>query len=372
MAKPFRSPLLGYNHNLNHRGRVFHVQTEDSGPGMPRLFTHLFYEGTILVSRKHEYDRDLPDDQVRALMRAQHKTVIKELMQARLDERIMAFFATRGEDLVQVPGAVPQAALHESSGPVMVLPQALGGGGAEALGDVGAGLDSNARVEAAADAITEAVTDAVIDADVDNRSQAYADVQVGRPAADIPTVVVPRRTTTTRPIEASQRRAVEAHSATQSPVAQNDGRRPPLARGGGVLPVSAPSAGDRVVVQRNVVVGGTAPSARPPRIRPPVPYVVTGGGHADRIPKTAPSGASGAQSKAATSHVPAPAAPPAQTPPIVPAASTGGPPSSAVPGPAQASGVEMPRLKTGFGVGRTDKSLDEVILEYLSEDGEPA
>ena len=50
------SPVLGYNHNLRHGGRVFHVQTEDSGQGYARLHTHLFYEGTILSTKKQEYD----------------------------------------------------------------------------------------------------------------------------------------------------------------------------------------------------------------------------------------------------------------------------------------------------------------------------
>ena len=51
-----QSPVLGYNHNLRHGGRVFHVQTEDSGQGYARLHTHLFYEGTILSSKKLQYD----------------------------------------------------------------------------------------------------------------------------------------------------------------------------------------------------------------------------------------------------------------------------------------------------------------------------
>src|ERR1051326_2938636 len=56
MAKPHRSPLLGYNHNVKYRGRIFHVQTEDSGPANPRLFTHLYYEGTI---RSEEHTSEL-------------------------------------------------------------------------------------------------------------------------------------------------------------------------------------------------------------------------------------------------------------------------------------------------------------------------
>ena len=123
MAKPPRSPLVGYNHNLSHLGRVFHIQTEDSGPVSPRLFTHLFYEGTILVSRKQQYDASLPDDEVRALMQTQHKTVMKDLVRARLDPVILPFFASRGEDLLSpVHGAVPSAPLSETPGPVMVMP----------------------------------------------------------------------------------------------------------------------------------------------------------------------------------------------------------------------------------------------------------
>ena len=69
MAQRARSsPVLGYNHNLRHRGRVFHVQTEDSGQGYARLHTHLFYEGTILSSKKQEYDPAAAEDAVRALM----------------------------------------------------------------------------------------------------------------------------------------------------------------------------------------------------------------------------------------------------------------------------------------------------------------
>jgi hypothetical protein len=31
MAKPFDRAVNGFNHNISHAGRVFHVQTEDSG-----------------------------------------------------------------------------------------------------------------------------------------------------------------------------------------------------------------------------------------------------------------------------------------------------------------------------------------------------
>ena len=52
MAK-FQSPLLGYNNNVRHKNRVFHIQTEDSGVNHPHIITHLFMDGgRILKSVK--------------------------------------------------------------------------------------------------------------------------------------------------------------------------------------------------------------------------------------------------------------------------------------------------------------------------------
>src|SRR5262245_28694900 len=99
MARPARSPLLGYNHNVKYRGRIFHVQTEDSGPVNPHIFTHLYFEGTILASKKHTYDSACAEDLVRALMQSQHKSILKELKARAHDARIGQFFAARGEPL---------------------------------------------------------------------------------------------------------------------------------------------------------------------------------------------------------------------------------------------------------------------------------
>src|SRR5215475_16112727 len=104
-----QSPVLGYNHNLRHGGRVFHVQTEDSGQGYARLHTHLFFEGTILSSKKQEYDPNAPEEAVRALMQQLHKSMIKELTRGEHDGRIGAFFVARGEPATLEPPAAPAA-----------------------------------------------------------------------------------------------------------------------------------------------------------------------------------------------------------------------------------------------------------------------
>ena len=99
MTKPMRSPILGYNHNIQFHGHVFHVQTEDSGAQHARLFTHLFVGGTILASKKHEYDPESTEDVVRLLMQRLHKSMIKELKEGVHDPRIQGFFAARGEPI---------------------------------------------------------------------------------------------------------------------------------------------------------------------------------------------------------------------------------------------------------------------------------
>lgn len=76
--------ILGLNTNHDFRGKVFHVQTEDSGIDNPVLVTHCFIGGTIIASRKTNYEdaleRDDLEAHIKSLARAQHKEMVKELM----------------------------------------------------------------------------------------------------------------------------------------------------------------------------------------------------------------------------------------------------------------------------------------------------
>ncbi len=83
-------PLLGYNNNVRHRGRIFHIQTEDSGLQNPRIMTHLFADGgRIVKSTKTNYaehiGRDDWADVVRGLMKEQHKAMFVALRCGELD-----------------------------------------------------------------------------------------------------------------------------------------------------------------------------------------------------------------------------------------------------------------------------------------------
>ncbi len=81
--------LTGYNTDFKFKGKVYHVQTEDGGTASPFITSLLYHQGAILASRKTSYadilKADCLDDVVRELMMEQHKTMIRDLMQGKLD-----------------------------------------------------------------------------------------------------------------------------------------------------------------------------------------------------------------------------------------------------------------------------------------------
>src|SRR4029077_10787091 len=89
MAKTFEKAVTGFNHNIKHKGKVYHVQTEDSGVNNPHLITHLFVGGNILASKKTSY-ADLVTSEnlaelVREMMEEQHKEMLRNLINGTYD-----------------------------------------------------------------------------------------------------------------------------------------------------------------------------------------------------------------------------------------------------------------------------------------------
>ena len=71
-------------HNIKHNGRIYHVQTEDSGVANPHIITHLFVGGNILATKKTSYADIVNADNltvvVRELMEEQHKAMLRNLV----------------------------------------------------------------------------------------------------------------------------------------------------------------------------------------------------------------------------------------------------------------------------------------------------
>ncbi len=129
------SPLLGYNNNVRHKNRVFHIQTEDSGIKHPHIITHLFMDGgRILKSVKTSYaehiGKDKLGDVVRQMMKDQHKSMFRALRDGEFDGVVDAAIAgKKSEPAMIAPKIVARPAVPNDvpveSGPATLrdLPQ---------------------------------------------------------------------------------------------------------------------------------------------------------------------------------------------------------------------------------------------------------
>ena len=114
--------ITGFNTNVRYSGRVYHVQTEDSGRSNPHVISHLYHSGVILASEKREYGDLLGSEGltgvVRRLMEGQHKAMLERLRRGEFDELIAERLedpnaSTGSEALAEPPSEGPTAAPSE-------------------------------------------------------------------------------------------------------------------------------------------------------------------------------------------------------------------------------------------------------------------
>jgi hypothetical protein len=111
--------LTGYNTDFKFDGKIYHCQTEDGGINSPVITSLMYHQGAILASRKTSYEdiirADCLDDVVRELMMEQHKQMIRDLMQGKLQVNANA----------QPQAApVPKASVPKAPAPAAPAPEA--------------------------------------------------------------------------------------------------------------------------------------------------------------------------------------------------------------------------------------------------------
>jgi ribosomal protein L12E/L44/L45/RPP1/RPP2 len=86
--------LTGYNTDFKFQDKVYHCQTEDGGVHSPFVTSLMYHQGAILARRKTSYEdiikADCLEDVVRELMMEQHKQMIRDLMQGKLELNVNA------------------------------------------------------------------------------------------------------------------------------------------------------------------------------------------------------------------------------------------------------------------------------------------
>jgi len=108
--------LSGINTDIQFKGEVYHVQTEDGGIDNPIITTLLFKGGAIFSSKKTNYAEILnaPSYQqvVRELMKEQHKNMVRELTAGKFEAPSTVQKEVRGErpePQVKIPPPTPAA-----------------------------------------------------------------------------------------------------------------------------------------------------------------------------------------------------------------------------------------------------------------------
>lgn len=78
---------IGFNTNVQYEEKDYHIQTEDSGPKDLMIVTLLYQKGAIIFSKKTSYSHLTGhpsfEEELKTLMREQHKEVIRELIKGR-------------------------------------------------------------------------------------------------------------------------------------------------------------------------------------------------------------------------------------------------------------------------------------------------
>jgi hypothetical protein len=81
--------LTGFNTDVNHEGKTFHVQTEDKGESNPVIETLIYEGGQILASRRQDYaernGEGASRDLLVALMERQHQAVVRDIRLGKYD-----------------------------------------------------------------------------------------------------------------------------------------------------------------------------------------------------------------------------------------------------------------------------------------------
>lgn len=82
--------LTGFNTDIKHGDRVFHVQTEDRGLHNPVVESLVYVGGEILLSKKSPYKdyikgEEIDEKAVREMMDVQHRRIIEAIRRGRFD-----------------------------------------------------------------------------------------------------------------------------------------------------------------------------------------------------------------------------------------------------------------------------------------------
>ncbi len=346
------SPLLGYNNNIRHKNRVFHVQTEDSGVKHPHIITHLFMDGgRILKSVKTSYSEHVGaekmQDVVRQMMKEQHKAMLIALRDGQFDHLLDPEAGKPAAPALKPPSQAPPSEAQA----IALARRKESVARAATLPHLGSPVAAKSPSVPAPRSPDPTIPDEEAPPTTRNRASA-------RPPAP--------REELTLDIDALERAAAATASSAFEPSTDlppppaNVAREKGQAAGGSYRAVT-PIPPERVGPPSRPPPPPSRPAPRPASSRPPAAAARTPS--SSRPPRRAPEPPSSPRVD--------PRAEPASKSGRAPAPSSRGSEGRYAPArPAAIFGQARPKRGNSiFGEDLiSDKSLDEVILSYLAED----
>lgn len=117
--------ITGFNTDIKHNEKVYHVQTEDKGVGNPYIESLVYVGGEILASKKTSYAEQLKaggidDKWIGGLMEQQHRTMIAAIKRGRFDAPADVTKSTPKSTLAEGELAVDEAAKETRSAPLEI------------------------------------------------------------------------------------------------------------------------------------------------------------------------------------------------------------------------------------------------------------
>lgn len=87
---------MGFNNDVDYKGLVVHIQTEDHGLKSKKITSQVFHGGAILESKTVSYEKDIAaftddesrDDRIRLMMKALHRKFYKRIHEGLYDESL--------------------------------------------------------------------------------------------------------------------------------------------------------------------------------------------------------------------------------------------------------------------------------------------
>ena len=120
---------IGFNNDIDYRGKTFHIQTEDRGLPAAQIETQIFCAGAILDTTIISYqkimdgekDEDAQTQKIRTMMQAAHRNLYKKLKAGEYDAMVglerVAGAVEEEDDLVPGQDRVPASALDVENNP---------------------------------------------------------------------------------------------------------------------------------------------------------------------------------------------------------------------------------------------------------------